>query len=42
MYSHKYEIADMEITTVKDILGALLFLLLIWGTSYLFLLLDTV
>jgi len=31
----------MEFTTIKDIFGALLFLLLIWGTSYLFLLLDS-
>ena len=29
-------------TTLKDILGAILFLLLIWGTSYLFLMLESV
>ncbi|MGK0270493.1 MAG: hypothetical protein ACI88H_001139 [Cocleimonas sp.] len=31
----------MELTTIKEILGAILFLLMIWGTSYLFLLLET-
>lgn len=30
----------MELTTIKDIFGALFFLIMIWGTSYLFLLLD--
>jgi len=32
----------MELTTFKDILGALLFLVLIWSTSYVFLLLDAI
>ncbi len=31
----------MELTTIKEILGAVLFLLMIWGTSYLFLLLES-
>jgi hypothetical protein len=30
----------MNTSTVKDIFGAILFLLLMWGTSYLFLLLE--
>jgi len=31
---------QVSFDTLKDVLGAILFLLLIWGTSYLFLMLE--
>ena len=30
----------MDTTTLKDMIGAIFFLLLMWGTSYLFLLME--